>query len=205
MTSEKGDFIHMSFICPCCKELKAGADTPIEEIYDMIKKLNLHLSANDIDDFAGRFKKTEPVTGNPAGILYHTTLWACNSCMEKGKALIGDYSRQNYGLGGPTLMYVELKYRCRSCSEDFIFSAKEQQYWYEELGFLVDSHPVNCPDCRKKIRFVKHGAKRLAELYRLERKLTAEELVEMAEIYEAMGAEEKARIAHARALKASDT
>ncbi len=91
-------------------------------------------------------------------------------------------------------MYVEIEYRCRECGETFLFTPREQKYWYEKLGFLTDSRPVNCPQCRRKIRKNKKGAERLGELLHKEDDLSAEELEEMSEIYREMGALTKAEI-----------
>jgi len=36
---------------------------------------------------------------------------------------------------------------CKDCSEDFIFTEGEQEF-FQEKGFT--NEPVRCPDCRKK-------------------------------------------------------
>ena len=52
----------------------------------------------------------------------------------------------------PVTHYFDVKRICRECNKPFIFFAKEQQYWYEELGFKLDSNCVRCCQCRKKFR-----------------------------------------------------
>jgi hypothetical protein len=37
---------------------------------------------------------------------------------------------------------------CRTCARPFIFFAREQQYWYEDLHFYIDTDCVHCPACR---------------------------------------------------------
>ena len=39
---------------------------------------------------------------------------------------------------------------CDECDREFIFFAKEQKHWHEELGFYVDAWCNHCPDCRKE-------------------------------------------------------
>ena len=52
----------------------------------------------------------------------------------------------------PRYFYVDQRRRCVECGREFVFSAKEQKYWYEELQFHFDSVPIRCPECRKKQR-----------------------------------------------------
>ncbi|MCK5649177.1 MAG: zinc-ribbon domain containing protein [Gammaproteobacteria bacterium] len=59
-----------------------------------------------------------------------------------------DVSRQNYSVF-PRSFYVDIEKQCTQCHRWFIFYAKEQQYWYESLGFYIDSDCVKCIDCRK--------------------------------------------------------
>ncbi len=37
---------------------------------------------------------------------------------------------------------------CRTCARTFLFFAREQQYWYEDLHFYIDTDCVHCPTCR---------------------------------------------------------
>lgn len=57
--------------------------------------------------------------------------------------------------------YFDLERRCRDCGRPFIFFAREQQYWYEQLGFGLDSDCVRCVDCRKQ----QQGIARYREIY----------------------------------------
>lgn len=38
------------------------------------------------------------------------------------------------------------------CRRAFVFSAREQKYWYEELQFHFDSVAIRCQECRRKQR-----------------------------------------------------
>lgn len=67
---------------------------------------------------------------------------------KKGKGTLPNYKKQAYGLYGPLSSYVEGTKICTNCQQSFIFSAKEQQYWYEQLKFNLKSSPKNCSPCR---------------------------------------------------------
>jgi hypothetical protein len=63
-------------------------------------------------------------------------------------AIPADVSRQNYSVR-PRLCYVDMLRGCRKCGRDFIFFAREQQSWYEALGFWVEADCVHCSECRR--------------------------------------------------------
>lgn len=65
----------------------------------------------------------------------------CPDCLRDEKALPGDRSKQKYGLGGPIEVFRDQTRFCGMCASDYLFSAKEQQFWYETLGFSLQSAP----------------------------------------------------------------
>lgn len=80
----------------------------------------------------------------------------------------------------PVTHYFDVKRQCQDCGKPFIFFAKEQQYWYEELGFGLDSDCVRCVPCRKKQRGTAHLRYRYEELFHIPGK-TVDQNLEMAE------------------------
>ncbi|HEX2835195.1 MAG TPA: zinc-ribbon domain containing protein [Thermoanaerobaculia bacterium] len=48
--------------------------------------------------------------------------------------------------------YVDEPHTCVQCNQEFIFFAKEQRFWYEMLGFHLDSRALRCLKCRKQRR-----------------------------------------------------
>lgn len=73
--------------------------------------------------------------------------------LPKG-AVRGDPRKQT-GIGAfdvPRYFYLDQARRCVQCREDFVFSASEQKYWYEALGFNFASRAIRCPLCRRKQR-----------------------------------------------------
>ena len=59
--------------------------------------------------------------------------------------------------------YVDVLKSCRDCNRPFIFFAREQQYWYEELGFSIGADCVRCPQCRKSDRLMRHRFTRYSQ------------------------------------------
>ncbi|VAX35855.1 hypothetical protein MNBD_PLANCTO02-3091, partial [hydrothermal vent metagenome] len=46
--------------------------------------------------------------------------------------------------------YYDVARQCTDCGRMFIFFAAEQQHWYEDLQFGLDSDCVRCVPCRKQ-------------------------------------------------------
>lgn len=183
--------------CPCCLKERKVKNTPLMDIFlkvnatdskQLLENEYLKRRLQKYFDFKAKTKDL-----NQTHVIYHTLLWACNSCISRGKAIVADFSKQKaYGMGGPIEVYVDLKYICRNCQQEFSFDAKEQKHWYEELGFIIDSRPVHCQNCRKEIRKIKNAQQKLMQLLSTEGKLSLEELQEIANYYTIIGAREKA-------------
>jgi hypothetical protein len=69
-------------------------------------------------------------------------------------AIPANIDRQKYSIY-PRSLYVDILEHCNVCHRPFIFFAKEQQYWFERLGFWVDAHCTRCFDCRHKDHEIK--------------------------------------------------
>ncbi|MFN7936821.1 MAG: zinc-ribbon domain containing protein [Bryobacteraceae bacterium] len=67
-------------------------------------------------------------------------------------AVRGDVRKQAYCCDVPRYFYVDAERTCVQCGERFVFGAREQKYWYESLGFHLDSTAIRCVRCRKKKR-----------------------------------------------------
>jgi hypothetical protein len=77
--------------------------------------------------------------------------------IDYATAVRADVTKQDYTVC-PRHWYIDATFKCRDCDEDFLFSAQEQRFWYEQRRFYVDSQPVRCPECRKKERARKAAA-----------------------------------------------
>jgi hypothetical protein len=63
----------------------------------------------------------------------------------------GRCEKQNYTVA-PRHWYIDADFKCETCGTEFAWTAQEQQMWFEEYGFYVDSQPRHCPGCRAKRR-----------------------------------------------------
>ena len=87
--------------------------------------------------------------------------------------------------------------------KEFIFSGEEQRFWYEELYFYVKSVPKACNACRKEIRDAKALNQELSELLHDGEPGEQDKLLRIADIYRALGKEEKMKYFQARAKQGS--
>ena len=100
-------------------------------------------------------------------------------CLIFGTAIPADLGRQTKATV-PVTHYYDLDLECRDCGRRFIFFAEEQKYWYEELGFDLNSGCVRCHPCRKARHLAARWKSRFDELlHRSDR--TIEESLEMAD------------------------
>ena len=69
-------------------------------------------------------------------------------------AVRGNPERQNYCRAHhePKYFYVDETHTCVQCRLQFVFTAKEQKFWYETLQFNFNSQAIRCRNCRKQRR-----------------------------------------------------
>ncbi|MEO1654355.1 MAG: zinc-ribbon domain containing protein, partial [Bacteroidota bacterium] len=133
------DFSHPNcFPCPQCKVEKELSETPLLSLFLQFNGIDRD-ALNESRYYQKRFihhlvGQSQTIHLNPQEGLYHTRLWACLDCLKQRKALLANIKGQNYGMGGPIQMYLDISYDCQQCQQAFVFSKSEQQYWYEDLG-----------------------------------------------------------------------
>lgn len=127
--------------------------------------------------------------------------WSCDACLKKGRAIRGDFRNQVFCDYNPHLAYYDIPKQCDTCLKGYVFKAKEQQYWYEDLKFWVQSEPKHCPSCRKIRREERALNKELSELLREKSDLSLKTLQRLAEIYEEIGKPERAKYFQSRVKK----
>ena len=96
------------------------------------------------EDFGGVFGEN-----NPQEMPVHLFFGAHQ--IHYDSAIRADILKQNYSVC-PRHWYIDAVFGCRDCKKDFIFTANEQKFWYEERQFWIDSQPKRCPSCRKSER-----------------------------------------------------
>lgn len=67
-------------------------------------------------------------------------------------AVLGNPNRQVLYSAFPKYYYEDIEKTCIQCGEDFIFSAKEQKHWYEDLQFIIYAECLRCISCRRAKR-----------------------------------------------------
>lgn len=74
-------------------------------------------------------------------------------------AIPADIPKQNFSTF-PRGYYVDIVKTCQTCARPFIFFAREQQHWYETLGFYIDADCVHCPVCRRSVQELRRRLRR---------------------------------------------
>lgn len=82
-------------------------------------------------------------------------------------AIAADVSRQAPATI-PVTHYYDAKRQCADCRKPFIFFAAEQKFWYEELGFPLESDCIRCVFCRKKQQGLELSRQRYEELFHIQ-------------------------------------
>lgn len=132
-------------VCPVCNQQRSVVDdTPL-----------LQLDKGMLDHNADPFRRA-PGWSVELARQGHLN-WACNPCLIDGKALSAQPWLQEWGDFEPFYAYYNKDMTCADCKTDFVFSADEQRFWYEEKRFPVVSYPKHCLDCRRKRRGRKKG------------------------------------------------
>ena len=129
-------------------------------------------------------------------------IWACDECLQLGKALIADFSKQLYLDYDPYLAYVDRSKICKTCGDHFVFTKSEQKFWYEDLQFWVQVQPNNCQSCRKEIRHQKNLNSELSFLLKDKDTWILAELERIVEIYIELEKFEKAKFYQSKIDKA---
>jgi len=71
--------------------------------------------------------------------------------LDFSTAIRANVEAQDYTVA-PRHWYLDARFRCGACNAEFVWSAKEQQAWFETYRFYVDSQPNLCRDGRANRR-----------------------------------------------------
>ncbi len=94
-----------------------------------------------------RLTGLNPQTEFSGGTFIH---WhSPKSCRIPSRAMAANLGKQVPATVAVT-HYYDVARQCRDCGRRFILFATEQQHWYENLQFGLDSDCVRCVPCRKK-------------------------------------------------------
>jgi hypothetical protein len=90
-------------------------------------------------------------------------------------AIAADTSRQRKPTI-PVTHYFDSRRACVDCGRSFLFFAAEQKYWYEVLGFPLESNCIRCVPCRKQQRGLEAQRQRYEELFSIDPRSPDEEV-----------------------------
>ena len=110
---------------------------------------------------------------------YRLTTYNASHHAIEGTAVEADLERQSAS-PVPALYYFDLTKTCIDCHRPFIFFAEEQKYWYETLGFYLDTDCVRCVECRKREQGHERHRRRYIQLLKQDQRSPSEDM-EMAE------------------------
>ena len=93
--------------------------------------------------------------------------YCCEQRMPPG-AIKADLSKQApHNSYGPPMWYADRKVMCKDCGQEFTWSAKAQQRWFEVLKMPIFAQAVRCVPCGRKVRLAKEAQRRhMAEMAR---------------------------------------
>lgn len=164
--------------CPCCRQAKKHDD-----LTTVLQKIEGLFNANTVwcQLFLGK-----NISKAKQNFLF-TDKWACDMCIDKQQALLAEPSNQMYCDYLPFLAYFDKTHTCTTCSKKYVYTKKEQMFWYEELKFWVQAEAVNCKNCRaikrdRKDR-IREAQIRLQALLPMLDKSNVEQLTEIIECY----------------------
>lgn len=126
----------------------------------------------------------------------------CKQCINNQHIIIANRKKQTIhgyldSVWHNILYYQDKTLHCKSCKKDFLFSASEQQYWYEEAQIFTDVEPKFCLPCRKKNRQQTAINKKLMLLTQKET-LTKDDIEQIVELYLQLGNKTQAGIYKAK-------
>lgn len=106
---------------------------------------------------------------------------------------------QVYGWEGPIEVYQDQPKTCVRCRAVFVFSAQDQQHYYEVLRFRTCAAPSTCPACRRLRRQARQARARLQALLTGAGPSTVHELAEASLLLAQLGRKQRAEELHRRA------
>jgi hypothetical protein len=142
----------IELICPCCGVTRG------EQAKQALLDIELECKRHQVKGWWG----SEGWSLQAA--VGESLQWACPICLKRSVAIKGKPWLQTWCDYNPYFAFFDVELNCKDCKNKFIFSAFEQQFWYEKLSFWVQSRPKQCKNCRKIRRQIKHANIKLQEL-----------------------------------------
>src|SRR6478672_4107211 len=72
---------------------------------------------------------------------------------RSGHRIKADLSKQTPNNSySPPLYYEDIRFTCRDCGAECVWTAEQQRLWYEKWGGAIQSTAVRCRACRQRVR-----------------------------------------------------
>ncbi len=83
--------------------------------------------------------------------------------LRKGTMIAADRSRINSRCAVPEIpdYYRDTSFTCKDCGAQEVWTAKQQQRWYEEQGGEIEAIAVRCHACRRKEKLRRATARKV--------------------------------------------
>jgi len=168
-------------LCPCCDTYRSLQD------------------ASALSALQQRFAQNGGRRDLVASARSRSFRWACDICLRSRRAVPGQPWLQVHCDWDPWAAFFDIHESCCECHADFVFTKEEQQYWYEELKFWVQSTPTRCKKCRRERRRRSAIHQHLADLHRSYRAADPAQSLDMTEYFVQLGNIPKAKLYLSRA------
>ena len=175
-------------VCPCCRVTRG----------DRAKQYLLNIEEKCNRDRVKVWWLNEGWSIQAA--IARSLKWACPICLKRSIAIEGKPWLQTWCTYTPYFAFFDVELNCEDCQNKFIFSASEQQFWYEKLQFWVQSRPKQCQRCRKVRRQIKQANTELQELLKNYNRDNSIHLAKLAKLYFDINSHQKGAIFLKRAV-----
>ncbi len=77
--------------------------------------------------------------------------------------VVADRTKQRSSSCMPVLpeYYYDKEFQCIDCGKHEVWSSKQQKWWYEQIGGMIETTAIRCRACRLKERLRKAEARRV--------------------------------------------
>jgi hypothetical protein len=88
--------------------------------------------------------KRRPAGGSKRGVIHK---------VRPGFRIKADLSKQAPNNSySPPLFYEDVRFTCRDCGAEGVWTAEQQRLWYEQWAGPIQSTAIRCRACRQRVR-----------------------------------------------------
>lgn len=132
--------------CPCCQKLVRLIEQESLRLVSCGNERQRKVLSLRFELAAKGEEYVEPHSRQTRLMVY----WACNECLNAGRALLARPDLQRWRDQQPNYAYFDDIETCIKCKGNFIFSKEEQKHRYEDLRLAIHSRPGFCKECDRR-------------------------------------------------------